>query len=123
MHRRFETISWYQSDYFQHDDSIDEEVNKSTYPRIIASGDLANLYPVYIAAEGQIYLNFSGKNIAVAMLVSMLIATFYVLNMEYTPGVSNIYSFLEAVLMGNRTDAKKRISLQKFVNELGLKLK
>lgn len=98
-------------------------MEKSTYPRIIASGDLGRLDPFYIAAERQIYLNFSGKNLPVAIVVAMLIATFYILNMEYTPGVSNIYAFLEVVLMDKPADAKKRISVQKFVNELGLQWK
>lgn len=72
-------------------------MKNSTYPRIVASGDLAYLDPLCIAVEGRIYLSFGGKNTQVAVVVAILIATFYILNMEYTPGVSNIYAFLEAV--------------------------
>ena len=95
-------------------------MKNSTYPRIVASGDLVNLDPFYIAVEGRIYLSFGGKNIKVAAVVAILIATIYILNMEYTPGVSNMYAFLEAVTMDRNTDARKRISVQKLLSELGL---
>ena len=89
----------------------------------MASGDLANLDPLYIAVEGQIFLSLGGRKIKVAMVVAILIATFYVLNMEYTPGVSNVYAFLEAVTMDRHTDGRKRISVQKLLSELGLHIK
>ncbi|CAB3992746.1 Hypothetical predicted protein [Paramuricea clavata] len=41
------------------DESIDEETEKSTYPRLIGSGDLANVETLFIAAEGQRFLDFS----------------------------------------------------------------
>ncbi|XP_028414214.1 uncharacterized protein LOC114537272 [Dendronephthya gigantea] len=104
------------------DDSIDEEVAKTTYPRVVASGDLGSLNPIYIAVEGQIYLDLSGKRIPVCMVVALVMNSFYILDMEYTPEVSNVYAFLEATLMGKHGDAKKRISVQKFIKELGLNL-
>ena len=54
------------------------------------------------------------------MVVGLLIAPFYVLNMEYTPGVSGIYAFLEAVAMDKPATAKKKISVQKLLSGLGL---
>ena len=66
-------------------------------------------------------MSFAGKKIPVAMVVAILIATFYVLNMEYTPGVSSVYAFLEAVTLNHPADAKKKISVQKLLSELGLR--
>ena len=40
--------------------------------------------------------------------------------MEYILGVSNVYAFLEAVTTDRHTDARKRISVQKRLSELGL---
>ena len=40
--------------------------------------------------------------------------------MEYTPGVSIIYAFLEAVTLDRPADVKKKISVQRLCSELGL---
>lgn len=68
--------------------------------------------------EGQVLLNLDQCNIPLAVV--LLIGAFYVLNMEYTPGVSNVYAFLEAVLLNNQQQAKKRVSVQKLIKELEL---
>jgi uncharacterized protein (UPF0333 family) len=70
--------------------------------------------PLYIGVEGQIYLNFSGKNILVAMVVAILIATFYVLDMEYTPGVLSVYAFLEAVTLNHPATPRRKSLLKNF---------
>ena len=75
--------------------------------------------PTLYCCGGEIFLSFGGRIIQVAMVVAILLliptATFYVLNMEYNPGVSNVYSFLEAVNMDRHTDRRKRISVQKLL--------
>jgi hypothetical protein len=45
------------------------------------------------------------------MAVVLPVATFHILNMEYTPDVSDVYTFLEAVLLNCSQEAKKRISV------------
>jgi hypothetical protein len=57
------------------------------------------------------------------MVVAILIATLYILNMEYTPGVCSVYAFLEAVTLSNPSDATKKISVQKLLSELVLQNK
>jgi hypothetical protein len=41
--------------------------------------------------------------------------------MKYTPGVSSVYVFLEAVTLNRAADAKKKISVQKLLSELRLR--
>ncbi|XP_046862452.1 uncharacterized protein LOC124455885 [Xenia sp. Carnegie-2017] len=43
------------------DDSFDDEIANTTYPRLIGSGELGSLDPLVIATEGQIFLNLSKK--------------------------------------------------------------
>ena len=73
--------------------------------------------PTLYCCGEEIFLSFGERIIQVAMVVAILIlipiATFYVLNMEYNPGVSNVYAFLEAVNMDRHADRRKRISVQK----------
>ena len=74
--------------------------------------------PTLYCCGGQIFLSFGGRIIQVAMVVARYlipIATFYVLNMECNPGVSNVYAFLEAVNVDRHTDRRKRISVQKLL--------
>lgn len=107
--------------YFQDDESIDAEIAKTTYPRLIASGDLAQVDPLFIAVEGQRFLDLSSiTHGQIPMAVVLLVGTFYVFNMEYTPGVSNVYAFLEAILLSRPQEAKKRISVQKLIKELDI---
>jgi hypothetical protein len=49
------------------------------------------------------------------MAMVLLVGTFYILNMEYTPGIWNVYAFLEATLLSRPQEARKRISVQKFL--------
>ena len=71
--------------------------------------------PTLYCCGGEIFLSFGGRIIQVAMVVAILntgIATFYVVNMEYNPGV---YAFIEAVNMDRHTDRRKRISVHKLL--------
>lgn len=77
--------------------------------------------PLFIAVEGQILLELSSvTNNQIPMAVVLLVGTFYVLNMEYTPGVSNVYAFLEAIMLSRPQEAKNRISVQKLIKELNI---
>lgn len=77
--------------------------------------------PLFIVVEGQIFLDLSSvTNNRIPMAVVLLFGTFYVLNMEYTLGVSNVYAFLEAIMLSRPQEAKKRISVQKLIKELDI---
>ena len=54
-------------------------------------GDLSHLDPFANAAEGNIVTKLSGVTIGVPLAVALLLSIFYILNIEYTPGVSNVY--------------------------------
>ena len=77
--------------FLQKDESIDEAVNSTSYPRLVGCGDLLHLDPFAIAAEGNIVTKLSGVTIGVPLAVALLLSIFYILNIEYTPGVSNVY--------------------------------
>ena len=75
--------------------------------------------PLFIAVEGQRFLDLSTvTRDRLPMAVVLLVATFYILNMEYAPGASNVYAFLEAVLLNRPQEAKKRVSVQKLMKEM-----
>ena len=57
-------------------------------------------------------------NQSLPMAVALLLGTYYVFNIEYQAGGSNVFVFLEAVLLGKDKEAKKRISVQNFLNSL-----
>ena len=103
---------------FKDDDSIDTEIKKNTYPRLIGSGELGDINPLVIAAEGNVFIDVS--KLMIPKAVSLLVGIFYLLNMQYTPGATNIYAFIEAILMETGQDARKRVSVQKFIKELDL---
>ena len=96
---------------------IDEAIETTRFPRILGSGDLSSLDPFLIAAEGKVVSKLSAS-VTVPLAVSLLLGVFYILNMEYTPGVRNIYAFLESILLIKPEQAKKRITVQKLLKEL-----
>lgn len=75
--------------------------------------------PLFIVVEGQLDLS-SVTNNRIPMAVVLLFGTLYVLNVEYTQGVSNVYAFLEAIMLSRPQEAKKRISVQKLIKELDI---
>ena len=95
------------------EESIDAEILKTRCPRFIASGNIGMLDPLLIAAEGYVFVDLSHSHLCkLPMVVVLLVGTFYLLNVKYTSGVSNVYAFLEASLLKRPQQAKKRISVQ-----------
>ena len=66
----------------------------------------SSLDPFLIAAEGKVVSKLSAS-VTVPLAVSLLLGVFYILNMEYTPGVRNIYAFFESILLNKPEQAKK----------------
>ena len=89
---------------------IDEAIQTTRFPRIIVSGDLSSLDSLVVSKLS--------ASVTVPLAVSLLLGVFYILNMEYTPGVRNIYAFLESILLIKPEQAKKRITVQKLLQEL-----
>jgi hypothetical protein len=101
------------------EESIDGEILKTTYPRLIASGDIGMLDPVLIAAEGYILVDLSQSHLCKPCTHGCGAPGWYLiylLNVEYTPGVSSVYAFLEAALLNNLKQARKRSSVQELIN-------
>ena len=80
------------------------------FPRLIASGELGDLDPFLIAAERKVVVKL-GKT-SNPMAVALLLEIFYVFNIEYIPGVRNLFAFLEHIMLGLSDTPQKRISVQ-----------
>ena len=87
-------------------------------PVLVAGGTYGSISPLYVAAEGSIVLALTNTNL-INGLVS-LIASYYVFNIQYPNKGKNIFAFLEAVLLKNVADARKRVSVNKFMQELDI---
>lgn len=97
-------------------ESIDDIISKCSAPKLIGAGDWSEVTPLYIVAEGEVILKLS--NTATAQALVILIAVYYVYNMEYPSPMKNIFLFLEAALMDQLTEARKRVSVNKFLQAL-----
>ena len=86
-------------------------------PELIASGDMAVLSCLYVAAEGKIVSKLSPK-MQPSQALAILMACYYVYNIEYPASHRNVYYFLEAVIMDRPSEAKKRVGINKFMLEL-----
>ena len=102
--------------FFQDDEIIDAEIEKSFAPRIVCVGRLANLNPVYIVAEGMIVSKLC--NLSMGMSIALLLGCYYIFNMKYPSTSKNIFIFLEAIMLNNGSKAKKRVAINKFFKEL-----
>ena len=89
---------------------IDEAIQTTRFPRIIVSGDLSSLDSLVVSKLS--------ASVTVPLAVSLLLGVFYILNMEYTPGVRNIYAFLRSILLNKPEQEKRRITVQKLLKEL-----
>ena len=79
---------------------------KTTTPRIVGPGGLANIQPLYLVSEGVIVSKI--RNVGLATALSLLVGVYYILNMEYPSRGKNYFLFLEAVLMGRVSEAKEK---------------
>lgn len=64
-------------------------------PLLVVEGTLRIPKTCYIMAEGTSILQGQVKN-----AVAILLASFFVFNMHYPPGLSNFYTILEILLLG-----------------------
>lgn len=84
----------------------------------MGSGQLCDIDPLYIAAEGKVMAKLSGTSVGLPMALVLLIGVFYIFNIEYPAKAKNMYIFLEAILMDNNDAARKSVVVQKFLKEL-----
>ena len=103
---------------FKENESIDKSIQESVFPRLVVSGNLADIDPLYIAAEGRVIVKLGGLNIGMPMALALLMGTFYIFNIEYPTKARNTYVFLEATFLENKKEAKKRVVIQKLPKEL-----
>lgn len=103
---------------FKENESIDKSIQESVFPRLVVSGNLADIDPLYIAAEGRVIVKLGGLNIGMPMALALLMGTFYIFNIEYPTKARNTYVFLEATFLENKKKAKKRVVIQKLPKEL-----
>ena len=114
--RQVYNIHWFLFVFFQDDEPIDAEIEKSVAPRIVCVGRLANLNPVYIVAEGMIVCQLC--NLSMGMSIALLLGCYYIFNMKYPSTYKTFFIFLEAIMLDNGSKAKKRMAINKFFKEL-----
>ena len=102
--------------FFQDDESIDADIQKSVAPRIVSVRRLADLNPIYIVAEGMFVCQLC--NLSMGMSIALLLGCYYIFNMKYPSTSKNIFIFLEAIMLNNGSKAKKRVAINKFFKEL-----
>ena len=73
-------------------------------PCVIVEGELSSPLTAYLVVEKEVLCKIS-KDEAVTALMS----AFYVFNMQYTPGCSNLYSFFEVFFNTRLTGKKQRV--------------
>jgi hypothetical protein len=52
--------------------------------------------------------------------LAILMASYYIFNMEYPSNMRNVYLMLEATIMGRTAEARKRVVVNKFLQELNV---
>lgn len=60
----------------------------------MGSGELSNIDPLYIAAEGKAITKLSGTSVGLPMALVLLMAVFYIFNIEYPAKAKNIYIYI-----------------------------
>ena len=112
---KFTTFIGFCFVFFQDDEPIDAEIEKSVAPRIVCVGRLANLNPVYIVAEGMIVCQLC--NLSMGMSIALLLGCYYIFNMKYPSTSKNVFIFLEAIMLDNGSKAKKIVAINTFFKE------
>lgn len=83
---------------------------------LIGGGSCGSINPLYIVAEGTIVLSLT--NIGLAGSLALLVAIFYVFNIEYPRSGKTVFEFIEAALLDNTQQARKRLFINKFLQDL-----
>jgi hypothetical protein len=94
---------------------LDKVIQKTVEPVILLHEHLYNSDIMYVVAEGIIMCDISSKKIFDALVI--LLATYFVYNIEYSKISKNIFNFLEMALMGVVSE-KSSVSVTTFMNVL-----
>jgi acetyltransferase-like isoleucine patch superfamily enzyme len=97
---------------------MDKVIKEAIAPMLIGSGCCAYLDPLYIAAEGEIVLRIIPGRMNLVQSVVMLMGVHYVFNVKYAKEGKNFFAFMEAVLLNNCDIAKKRVVVNKVLQDL-----
>ena len=85
----------------------EEEATKVDYPQpiILIQGTLRKPNNATLALEKQALGNVKFSDLPV-----ILLATYYVFNMKYCPGSTNLFTFFEALFLNHATPKRVRIA-------------
>ena len=83
---------------------------------LIGSGSYESISPLYIVAEGAVVLSLPGMDLARSVV--LLLGTFYSFNVQYPKNGKSFFTFMEAVLMVKSHEAKKRVVVNKLLQDL-----
>ena len=82
---------------FQAPESLDKVIEKAVEPVILLHEHLYNSDIMYIVAEGKIRCDISSPKICDALVI--LLATYFLYNIQYSKISKNIFNFLEMALV------------------------
>ena len=81
-------------------------------------GEIGNITPFYLVAERKVVLKFHDMESSKALAI--LMASYYIFNMEYPSNMRNVYLMLGATIMGRTAEARKGVVVNKFLQELNV---
>ena len=87
---------------------------------LIGGGQYGSVTPLYLAAKGSVILKFPNPSLMHALVV--LTASYYVFNIQYPAQEKNMFTFVEATLLQNVDAAKKRVAINKLLQEMEINL-
>ena len=82
-------------------------------PTIVIRGSLVSIKDMYLVIQKQVLCKIP----EIKDVVLILLASFYVFNMHYTSGFSNLFMVLEHYIMG-RTIPKSKTKVHNFIAQL-----
>ena len=91
--------------FFQEGDSPNKAARSVAVPQpcIIVRGTLETISTSFLVIEREIYCEIPPREAVLALLCA-----FYVYNIEYTPGCSNLFAFFESVFFKNTIKGTRR---------------
>lgn len=78
---------------------------------------MSELSPVYLAGEGRVILKLN-CSVTMADALALLVGSYYIFNVEYPNSSRNVFIFLEMAMLEKAGDIRKRVTLNKFLQEL-----
>jgi hypothetical protein len=88
---------------------------------MIGAGQYRSIHsiaPLYLASEGEVVFKLGNTNLVRCLLT--LTAAFYVFNMKYPNRGKNMYEFVEATLLNNTDNAKKRVTINMLLQNMNI---